>query len=140
MYHPNIDGKGRMALDIFQDNWSPALTINKLLLCFVSVLFDPLLDRPTNRCIAKQYKHEYEAYEEKARAWTQKHSSTPIVSHYPPYAVIGGTPPAVPHFPATAARRKAAASSASGSVSSSRIPLLMKDESIWRRTMKFFQG
>uniref|UniRef100_A0A0E0K4K3 UBC core domain-containing protein n=1 Tax=Oryza punctata TaxID=4537 RepID=A0A0E0K4K3_ORYPU len=135
VYHPNIDGKGRMALDIFQDSWSPAFTINTLLMCFVSVLFDPLLDRPTKHCIAKQYKHEYEEYEEKARAWTQKYSSTPIVSHYPPYAVIGSTPPAVPHFPATAARRKATASSASGSVSCSRIPLLMKDESLWRRTV-----
>ncbi|KAF0935623.1 hypothetical protein E2562_035078 [Oryza meyeriana var. granulata] len=141
VYHPNIDGKGRMALDVLRDYWSPAFTINTLLLAFVSVLFDPLLDHPVNLDIAQQYKYEYELYEKKAMASTQKYSSKPIVSHYPPYAVIGSTPPAVPHIPATAARRKAAASSASGSVSSSRCNgLRAKDKSIWRRTVRFVQG
>uniref|UniRef100_A0A0D9VKC5 UBC core domain-containing protein n=1 Tax=Leersia perrieri TaxID=77586 RepID=A0A0D9VKC5_9ORYZ len=139
VYHPNIDGKGRMALDIFQDRWSPAFTISSLLLSFVSILFDPLLDHPTNHYIAHQYKYKYEQYEKKAMAWTQKYSSKPIVSHYPLCAVMGMTPPVVPHFPATAARRKAAVSPAFDSVSSGGIPLRVKDVSIWRRTVRFVQ-
>uniref|UniRef100_J3LGJ9 UBC core domain-containing protein n=1 Tax=Oryza brachyantha TaxID=4533 RepID=J3LGJ9_ORYBR len=94
VYHPNIDWKGRMVLDTFREKWSPAFTISKLLVAFVSVLFDPLLDHPVSRRMARQYEHEYELYERKAMAWTAKYSSEPIVSHYPAFAVVAITPPA----------------------------------------------
>ncbi|CAN6280160.1 unnamed protein product [Urochloa humidicola] len=44
VYHPSIDSEGEMMLDIFQYNWSPAMTVHKLLLFIVSVLYDPMLD------------------------------------------------------------------------------------------------
>lgn len=83
VYHPNIDSEGEIILDIFQDNWSPAYTIHSLLLAIVSVLNDPLLDYPINDDIADQFEDQIELYEKKARVWTRKYASTPIVSYYP---------------------------------------------------------
>ncbi|EAZ24431.1 hypothetical protein OsJ_08184 [Oryza sativa Japonica Group] len=107
VYHPNIDEEGNMVLDA--ESWSCATKLRGLLIGFVSVLYDPLLDYPINYDIAEQYAYDYERYEAEARAWTREFSSAPVVSHYPPNAVVGRTPPAVPHFPATAARRRAEA-------------------------------
>lgn len=72
-----------MVLDIFKENWSPAMTINQLLLSIISVLYDPLLDYPVNRGMARLYQRNIKLYEEKARAWTRKYSSAPVASYYP---------------------------------------------------------
>ncbi|OEL36872.1 Ubiquitin-conjugating enzyme E2 11 [Dichanthelium oligosanthes] len=83
VYHPNINSEGQMVLDIFKENWSPAMTIEKLLLSMVSVLFHPMLDHPVNSTIARLYTTDVELYEKKARAWTRRYASTPVISYYP---------------------------------------------------------
>ncbi|CAL4934971.1 unnamed protein product [Urochloa decumbens] len=85
VYHPNIDSKGEMTLDVFHyKNWSLTMTVHDLLLLIISVLYDPMLDgHPVNDEVNELYESDIELYEQMARAWTCEYSSTPIVSYYP---------------------------------------------------------
>ncbi|CAL4885070.1 unnamed protein product [Urochloa decumbens] len=85
VYHPNIDSRGEMTLDIFQyKNWGAAMTVHELLLHIVSVLYDPMLDgRPVNDKVNDVYESDIQLYEQLACAWTWEYSSAPVVSHYP---------------------------------------------------------
>uniref|UniRef100_M8BJX2 Uncharacterized protein n=1 Tax=Aegilops tauschii TaxID=37682 RepID=M8BJX2_AEGTA len=71
VYHPNIGPEGKVALDIFGSEWRPSLTISTALLSAVSVLHDPLLDRPVRRDAARLCKRERGLFEHKARDWTR---------------------------------------------------------------------
>jgi ubiquitin-conjugating enzyme E2 D/E len=55
--------------------WSPALTISKVLLSITSLLNDPNPDDPFVPEIAHQYKTNRAKYELEARAWTNRFAS-----------------------------------------------------------------
>ncbi|PFH49620.1 hypothetical protein AMATHDRAFT_62851 [Amanita thiersii Skay4041] len=74
IYHMNISEQGNICIDILKQNWSPALSLFKVMLSLSSLLTDPNPKDPLVPSIATQFVRNRQLHDSTARLWTDRHA------------------------------------------------------------------
>ncbi|KAF5340370.1 hypothetical protein D9611_007780 [Ephemerocybe angulata] len=74
IYHMNISDQGNICIDILKHNWSPALSLFKVMLSLSSLLTDPNPKDPLVPSIATEYLRNRKQHDSKARQWTEMYA------------------------------------------------------------------
>lgn len=76
IYHPNISDAGDICLDILKGNWSPALTVQKVVMSIASLLTDPNPKDPLRGDAATLFLQDRKSYDNKVREYVRKYASS----------------------------------------------------------------
>eukprot|EP00286_Rhodomonas_abbreviata_P009332 CAMPEP_0181326242 /NCGR_PEP_ID=MMETSP1101-20121128/21380_1 /TAXON_ID=46948 /ORGANISM="Rhodomonas abbreviata, Strain Caron Lab Isolate" /LENGTH=147 /DNA_ID=CAMNT_0023434655 /DNA_START=121 /DNA_END=564 /DNA_ORIENTATION=+ len=74
IYHPNVNARGGISLDVLQDRWSPALTIERVLEAIYWLLLDPNPDDPEDAEIGRVCITDPVLFQVTAREWSVKYA------------------------------------------------------------------
>jgi len=74
IYHPNIDSQGRVCIDLIASNWTPEMTMYKVVEGILSLLYCCQPEDALVPAIGLMYLNDYEEFTRVAKMWTKRYS------------------------------------------------------------------
>jgi ubiquitin-conjugating enzyme E2 D len=79
IFHPNVNKYGAICVDILKNQWTPSLTLDKVLISLSSLMHEPNANDPLDAEIATLYRTDKSEFIRVAREWTEKYAR-PVVT------------------------------------------------------------